>query len=122
MVEEGVIIESLPDRPLRKRERNVLEQHDRIQMVMSSQMRFDSEFGEIMDGAMLIGEDWVTAIRYEEDRGWKVIYQSDMENNILEDGFLRSEDLHEDHPIQEGMDALNGVSLPGDEQYRESVE
>lgn len=116
MAAEGAIIESLPDRPIRNREREALEHHDRVQMVMSSETRIDSELGEIMHGAMFIGEDWVTAVNYEENRGWKVIYQSDMENNIVEDGFLRSEDLHDDHPIQEGMDALRGVRLSDDDQ------
>jgi len=116
MAEEGAIIESLPDRPLSNREREALEHHDQIQMVMSSQTRVDSKLGEIMDGALFIGADWVTAVSYEENRGWKVIYQSDMENNILEDGSLRSEDLHENHPIQEGMDAFRGVGLSEDDQ------
>jgi hypothetical protein len=29
-----------------------------------------------------------TAMTYEEGHGWKVIYKSDMEDNILADGYL----------------------------------
>lgn len=116
MVKEGVIVESLPDRPLTARERDVLEQHDRIQSVMAQKMHFDSEHGEIMYGAMFIGEDWVVAVNYEEGQGWEVIYRSEMEDNIIEDGFLRSEDLYDDHPIRQGMDAMADARESADEE------
>lgn len=116
MAEEDPIVKSLPDRPLTHREREAFEHHDQIQMVMSSQTRVDSERGEIMYGAMFIGEDWVTVVSYEENRGWEVIYQSEMHDNILADGFLRSEDLYDDHPIQEGMDALRDARTSDEDQ------
>ena len=109
MVEEGSLVESLPDRPLRAAERDALERHERIQSIMPQEMKFDPEHGEIMDTAMFIGYDWVTAVTYEAGHGWRVIYKSHMEDNILADGYLRSEDLHDEHPIQQGMDAMNAV-------------
>lgn len=65
---------------------------------------------------MFIGGDWVTAVKYEESRGWEVIYQSEMQDNIIADGALRSEDMYDDHPIQEGMDALTGVRTSDSDQ------
>ncbi|WP_458190603.1 hypothetical protein [Haladaptatus sp. NG-WS-4] len=115
MVEEESLVESLPDRPLKSSERDTLERHDRLQMIMQDEMKFDSDHGEIMDTAMFIGYDWVTAVTYEAGHGWRVIYKSEMEDNILADGYLRSEDLHDEHPIQQGMDAMNEVES-GDEE------
>ena len=109
MADEGSLVESLPDRPLKDAERDVLEQHDRIQSIMPQTTKFDPEHGEVMDTAMFIGYDWVTAVTYEAGHGWKVIYKGAMEDNILADGYLRSEDLYEEHPIQQGMDAMSAV-------------
>jgi hypothetical protein len=110
MVEEGSLVESLPDRPLRAAERDVLERHERIQSIMPQEMKFGPDHGEIMDTAMFIGYDWVTAVTYEAGHGWRVIYKSHMDDNILADGYLRSEDLYDEHPIQQGMDAMNAVA------------
>jgi hypothetical protein len=115
MVEEGSFVGSLPDRPLKSSERDALEQHDRLQMIMQDETKFDSDHGEVMDTAMFIGYDWVTAVTYEAGHGWKVIYKSEMEDNILADGYLRSEDLHDEHPIQQGMDAMNAVGSKDEE-------
>jgi len=115
MVEEGSLVESLPDRPLRAAERDALERHERIQSIMPQEMKFDSELGEIMDTAMFIGYDWVTAVTYEAGHGWRVIFKSHMEDNILADGYLRSEGLHNEHPIQQGMDAMNAVASEDEE-------
>jgi len=109
MVEAGNFVKSLPDRPLKSSERDALEQQERLQMVMQDEMKFNSDHGEVMDTAMFIGYDWVTAVTYEAGHGWRVIYRSDMEDNILADGYLRSEDLHDEHPIQQGMDAMSAV-------------
>jgi len=38
-----------------------------------------------------------------------------IEDNILSDGYLRSEDLHEEHPIQQGMDAMEVTSTEDEE-------
>ena len=110
MVEEGSLVESLPDRPLRKKEREVLETHERIQSIMPQSPSFDSEHGKIIETAMFIGYDWVTAVTYEAGHGWRVIFKSEMEDNILSDGYLRSEDLHDEHPIQQGMDAMHAAA------------
>lgn len=115
MVEEDSLVESLPDRPLTDAERDVLERHNRIQSIMPQKMKFDSEHGEIMDTAMFIGYDWVTAVTYEAGHGWRVVYKNTMEDNILADGYLRSEDLHDEHPIQQGMDAMNAVASENEE-------
>ena len=110
MAEEGSLVKSLPDRPLKSSERDALEQHDRLQMIMQKEVKFDPEYGEIMDTAMFIGHDWVTAVTYEAGHGWRVIFKSEMEDNILSDGYLRSEDLHDGHPIQQGMDAMHAAA------------
>ncbi|MFC4990605.1 hypothetical protein [Saliphagus infecundisoli] len=115
MVEEGSLAESLPDRPLRNTERDALERHGRIQSIMPQDIKFDPEHGEIMDTALFIGDDWVTAVTYEAGHGWKVIYKSDMDDNILADGYLRSEELYDEHPIQQGMDAMNAVASEDEE-------
>jgi hypothetical protein len=115
MVENGSLVESLPDRPLRKSEREALESHARIQSIMPQSPTFDSEHGEIIETAMFIGYDWVTAVTYEAGHGWRVIFQSEMEDNILADGYLRSEDLHDEHPIQQGMDAMQAAASEDDE-------
>jgi hypothetical protein len=115
MAEEGSLVKSLPNRPLRAAERDALEQHERIQSIMPQEMKFDSEHGEVMDTAMFIGHDWVTAVTYEAGHGWRVIYKSHMDDNILADGYLRSEDLHDEHPIQQGMDAMNAVASENEE-------
>ncbi|MHC3439984.1 hypothetical protein ACYJ1Y_18380 [Natrialbaceae archaeon A-gly3] len=115
MAQDGSLVESLPDRPLKDTERDALERHERIQSIMPQTIKFDSEHGEVMDTVMFIGHDWVTAVTYEAGHGWRMIYESDMEDNILSDGFLRSEDLHEGHPIQQGMDAMNAVASEDDE-------
>jgi hypothetical protein len=115
MVENGSLVESLPDRRLRKSEREALESHARIQSIMPQSPTFDSEHGEIIETAMFIGYDWVTAVTYEAGHGWTVIFQSEMEDNILADGFLRSEDLHDEHPIQQGMDAMQAAASEDDE-------
>lgn len=46
-----------------------------------------------------------------DDGGWRVISKSDMVDNIFADGYLRSEDLHDEHSIQQRMDAMNAVDL-----------
>jgi hypothetical protein len=76
---------------------------------MPQEMKFNSDMG-IMDAAMFIGYDWVTAVTCFVGHGWRMIYTSDMEDNIFADGYLRSEDLHDEHPIQQGMDAMNAVA------------
>lgn len=116
MAKEGTIVESLPDRPLTTRERDVLEQHDRIWSILPHDIHSDPEHGEVMSAVMLIGEDWVTALNYDDGQGWEVIYTSDMEDNIIADGFLSTEDLHEDHPIQEGLDAMAAARSSEDEE------
>jgi hypothetical protein len=83
---------------------------------MPHDVHFDSEQGEVMYAAMFIGEDWVTVVNYNEGQGWEVIYTSDMEDNILADGFLNTQDLHDDHPIQQGMDAMAAARSSDDEQ------
>ena len=115
MVEEGSLVKSLPDRRLRKKEREALETHERFQLVMSQNPTFDSEHGEVIETAMFIGYDWVTAVTYEAGHGWRVVYESGMEDNILSDGFLRSEELYEEHPIQQGMDAMSAVASEDEE-------
>jgi len=107
---EGSLIESLPDRPLRKNERDALESHRNIQSIMPQNPTLGSKHGEIIETAMFIGHDWVTAVTYDEAHGWRVIFQSEMEDNILSDGYLRSEDLHDEHPIQQGMDAMEAAA------------
>jgi hypothetical protein len=96
-------------------ERDALERHERIQSIMLQEMKFDSEHGEIMDAAMFIGYNWVTAVTCFVGHGWRAIYTSDMEDNILADGYLRSEDLHDEHPIQQGMDTMNAVASEDEE-------
>ncbi|MFC4990421.1 hypothetical protein [Saliphagus infecundisoli] len=115
MVEEGSLAESLPDRPLKNSERDALERHERIQSIMPQDIKFGSEHEEIMDTAMFIGYDWVTAVTYEAGHGWRVIYKSEMDDNILADGYLRSEDLYDEHPIRQGMDAMNAVASEDEE-------
>ena len=114
MVEEGSLVKSLPNRRLRKKEREALETHEQFQLIMSQNPTFDSEHGEVIETAMFIGYDWVTAVTYEEGHGWRVIFQSGMEDNILSDGYLRSEDLHDEHPIQQGMDAMQAAASKED--------
>lgn len=115
MAENGSLVTSLPERPLRKKEREALETHERIQSIMPQNPTFDSEHGELIETAMFIGYDWVTAVTYEAGHGWRVIFKSEMEDNILSDGYLRSEDLHDDHPIQQGMDAMQAAASEDDE-------
>jgi len=115
MAEEGSLVESLPDRPLRENEKEALESHSKFQMIMAQNPTFDSEHGRIIETAMFVGYDWVTAVTYEAGHGWRVIFRSEMEDNILADGYLRSEDLHDEHPIQQGMDAMHAVSSEDDE-------
>ncbi len=76
---------------------------------MPQETKFDSEHGRVMDTAMFIGYDWVTAVTYEAGHGWKTLYKSAMEDNILADGYFNSKDLYDEHPIQQGMDAMNAV-------------
>jgi len=114
MVEEGSLVESLPDRPLSQSEREALEAHDRIQSIMPQSSTFGPKHEETIETAMFIGYDWVTAVTYEAGHGWRVIFKSEMEDNILSDGYLRSEDLHDDHPIQQGMDAME-TAASGDD-------
>jgi len=64
---------------------------------------------------MFIRDDWVTAVTYEAGHGWTVIFRSEMEDNILADGYLRSEDLNEEHPIQQGMDAMQTAASEDEE-------
>jgi hypothetical protein len=54
-------------------------------------------------------------VTYEAGHGWRVIYKSDMKDNILADSYLRSEDLHNEHPIQQGMDAMSAVRSEDEE-------
>ena len=115
MITEGSLVESLPDRPLRQSEREALEAHDQIQSIMPQNPSFDSEHGRIIKTAMFIGYDWVTAVTYEAGHGWRVIFKSEMEDNILSDGYLRTEDLHDEHPIQQGMDAMHAAASEDDE-------
>jgi hypothetical protein len=115
MADEGSLVESLPDRPLRETEREALESHRRFQLVMAQNPRFDSEHGKIIETVMFVGYDWVTAVTYEAGHGWKVIFRSEMEDNILSDGYLRSEDLHDEHPIQQGMDAMHTAASEDEE-------
>ena len=82
---------------------------------MTQNPAFDSEHGKISETVMFVGYDWVTAVTYEAGHGWKVIFRSEMEDNILADGYLRSEDLHDEHPIQQGMDAMEDVASQGEE-------
>ena len=49
MAEEGSLVESLPDRPLRKKEREALETHEQFQLIMSQNPTFDSEHGEVIE-------------------------------------------------------------------------
>ena len=77
---------------------------------------FDPEHGEIIETAMFIGDDWVTAVTYEAGHGWEVIFTSGMEDNIVSDGYLRSEDLHDEHPIQQGMDAMRAAASEEDDE------
>jgi len=114
MVEEGSLVESLPDRPLSQSEREALEAHDRIQSIMPQSSTFGPKHEETIETAMFIGYDWVTAVTYEAGHGWRVIFKSEMEDNILSDGYLRSEDLHDDHPIQQGMDAMETAASEDD--------
>ena len=116
MVEEGSLVESLPDRPLSQSEREVLEAHDRIQSIMPQSSTFGPKHEETIETAMFIGYDWVTAVTYEAGHGWRVIFKSEMEDNILSDGYLRSEDLHDDHPIQQGMDAMETAASEDDDE------
>jgi hypothetical protein len=116
MVEEGSLVESLPDRPLSQSEREALEAHDRIQSIMPQSSTFGPKHEEIIETAMFIGYDWVTAVTYEAGHGWRVIFTSEMEDNILSDGYLRSEDLHDDHPIQQGMDAMQAAASEEDDE------
>jgi hypothetical protein len=115
MVDEGSLVESLPDRPLSQREQEALEAHDRIQSIMPQSSTFGPKDEETIETAMFIGDDWVTAVTYEAGHGWTVIYQSEMEDNILADGIFRSDELYEGHPIQEGMDAMNAVASEDEE-------
>ena len=115
MVEEGSLVESLPDRPLSQSEREALEAHDRIQSIMPQSSTFGPKDEETIETAMFIGHDWVTAVTYEAGHGWQVIFKSEMEDNILSDGYLRSEDLHDEHPIQQGMDAMRAAASEDDE-------
>jgi hypothetical protein len=115
MAEERSLVESLPDRPLKSSERDALEQHDRLQSIMPEEMKFDSNHGDVIETALFIGYDWVTAVTYEAGHGWRVIYKSEMEDNVLADGYLRSEDLHDEHPIQQGMDAMIAVGSKDEE-------
>ncbi|MFT4892212.1 MAG: hypothetical protein ACI9YT_003153 [Halobacteriales archaeon] len=110
MAEEGSLVESLPDRPLSQSEREALEAHDRIQSIMPQSSTFGPKDEETIETAMFIGYDWVTAVTYEAGHGWRVIFKSEMEDNILSDGHLRSEDLHDEHPIQQGMDAMHAAA------------
>lgn len=112
---EGSLIESLPDRPLSQSEQEALEAHDRIQSIMPQSSTFGPKHEETIETAMFIGYDWVTAVTYEAGHGWRVIFNSEMEDNILSDGFLRSEDLHDEHPIQQGMDAMREAASENDE-------
>ena len=57
----------------------------------------------------------VTVVTYEAGHGWTVIFQSEMEDDILADGFLRSEALHDEHPSQQGMDAIQVTASEDDE-------
>ncbi|UHQ98413.1 hypothetical protein HYG81_19195 (plasmid) [Natrinema zhouii] len=82
---------------------------------MPQTTKFDPEHGMVMDTVMFIGYDWVTAVTYEAGHGWRVVYESGMEDNILSDGFLRSEELYEEHLIQQGMEAMNAVASEDEE-------
>jgi len=115
MAQDGSLVESLPDRPLKDTERDSLERHESIQSIMPQTTKFDPEHGMVMDTAMFIGYDWVTAVTYEAGHGWRIIYESGMKDNILSDGFLRSEELYEEHPIQQGMDAMSAVASEDEE-------
>lgn len=115
MADKGSLVESLPERPLRENEREALESHQRFQLVMPQNPAFDSEHGKIIETVMFVGYDWVTAVTYKAGHGWKVIFRSEMEDNILADGYLRSEDLHDEHPIQQGMDAMHAVASEDEE-------
>jgi hypothetical protein len=67
----GTIVSSLPNRPLRKRETEALEAHERLQMVIPDAYVYDQEFGEeIIHGAVFIGWDWVTTLVYDAETGW----------------------------------------------------
>jgi len=115
MVNEGSLVESLPDRPLSQSEREALEAHDRIQSIMPQSSTFGPKDEETIETAMFIGDDWVTAVTYEAGHGWTVIFRSEMEGNILADGYLRSKDLNEEHPIQQGMDAMQAAASEDEE-------
>jgi len=115
MSEGGSLVESLPDRRLRQSEREALEAHDQFQLILAQNPSFDAEHGQLIETAMFVGDDWVTAVTYEAGHGWRVIFHSDMEDNILSDGYLRSEDLHKEHPIQQGMDAMEATSTEDEE-------
>jgi len=115
MAEDGALVESLPDRPLRENEKEALESHSNFQMIMAQNPTFDSEHGRLIETAMFVGYDWATVVTYETGHGWRVIFRSEMEDNILADGYLRSEDLYDEHPIQQGMDAMHAVASEDDE-------
>jgi hypothetical protein len=85
--------------------------------MMPQNPTYDSEHGEVIETAIFIGYDWVTAVTYEAGHGWRVIFQSGMEDNILSDGYFRSEDLHDEHPIQQGMDAMQAAASEEDDEW-----
>jgi hypothetical protein len=57
MTENGSLVKSPLDRPLRKSEKKALESHAQVQSIMLQNPMFDSEHGEIIETAMFIGYD-----------------------------------------------------------------
>jgi len=48
------------------------------------------------------GADGERVADLRRGNGWRAIFHSNIEDNILSNGYLRSEDLHEKRQIQQG--------------------
>lgn len=108
MTDGDGLVESLPDRPLTQPERFAFASHDAFETIIPDDVREDPDTGEeAIHAALFVAAEWVTAVRYDEESGWSILYRSEKpDDDVTSGGVLSSADLDADHPIRAGMAAM----------------